>query len=243
MTSTDYYSLLGVARTASDADLKAAYRRRVRETHPDMGGNATQFRQVQEAWEILGDPKARASYDLRTSTTYAEPEVDPAGATFGNSFFNDTFSASFFAGQAQQMAEQVRRMQAEREAREARIRGMADEAAALRRPLWPLNYKAAGVFFGSLYVSHRYAGTEYHEVNRWRRRDAWFVRATAALWLVANVVFYVVYAQNPGGLEGVMTALFLTLVSTFVGVLVLAGGLVGAHIRRWLGYTIPKRSG
>lgn len=57
------YELLGVAATASDDELKRAYRRLLRETHPDTGGDAAAFHAVQVAWERIGSTSARGDYD------------------------------------------------------------------------------------------------------------------------------------------------------------------------------------
>ncbi len=57
------YEVLGVSSTASQDDLRRAYRRLMRETHPDTGGNADRFTAVQVAWERVGDPDDRAAYD------------------------------------------------------------------------------------------------------------------------------------------------------------------------------------
>ncbi|NEM90114.1 J domain-containing protein [Galbitalea soli] len=57
------YEVLGIAPTASDAEVRSAYRRRARETHPDTGGDAREFTRVQLAWERIGTPAARRSYD------------------------------------------------------------------------------------------------------------------------------------------------------------------------------------
>ncbi|QEO10302.1 DnaJ domain-containing protein [Protaetiibacter larvae] len=59
------YEVLGVASTASDAELRRAYRRRLRETHPDAGGVAAEFHAVQDAWELVGTREARSAYDAR----------------------------------------------------------------------------------------------------------------------------------------------------------------------------------
>jgi curved DNA-binding protein CbpA len=76
---TDPYAVLGVTRGASDAQIHAAYRQAVRRTHPDAGGDAAAFEAVQEAFEILRDPKRRAALDAGQPRPRPrqEPVVDP----------------------------------------------------------------------------------------------------------------------------------------------------------------------
>ena len=57
------YAVLGVHDDASASELRRAYRLRLRQTHPDTGGNANEFDRVQRAWEQVGEPEARAAYD------------------------------------------------------------------------------------------------------------------------------------------------------------------------------------
>ena len=63
----DYYEILGVPRTASEADIKKAFRKLAREYHPDVAKNKKQaeekFKEVNEAYEVLGDPAKRKKYD------------------------------------------------------------------------------------------------------------------------------------------------------------------------------------
>ncbi|WP_371406577.1 J domain-containing protein [Kribbella sp. NBC_00662] len=78
---SNHYEVLNVERTATTAEIKSAYRRLVRQVHPDQGGNAALFRMVQEAWTTLGDPAKRAAYDrtldARTSApTYEKPTYE-----------------------------------------------------------------------------------------------------------------------------------------------------------------------
>lgn len=67
MANHDYYEILGVDRGASAADVKKAYRRQARKYHPDATGDqdsgAEQFKEVQEAYEVLSDDKKRGMYD------------------------------------------------------------------------------------------------------------------------------------------------------------------------------------
>lgn len=57
------YKILGIARTATAEEIKAAYRRLSMEHHPDRGGDAEKFREITEAYQVLGDMKRRQSYD------------------------------------------------------------------------------------------------------------------------------------------------------------------------------------
>lgn len=59
----DYYQILGVAKTASDDEIKRAYRRLASQHHPDKGGDKTRFQEVQEAYSVLSDPTKRSQYD------------------------------------------------------------------------------------------------------------------------------------------------------------------------------------
>ena len=61
--SASPYDVLGADTAASHDDLRRAFRARLRQTHPDTGGDAAQFIQVQRAWEILGTPTSRAAFD------------------------------------------------------------------------------------------------------------------------------------------------------------------------------------
>jgi DnaJ family protein B protein 4 len=61
--SSDYYTILGVPRTANDKEIKTAYRKKAMEKHPDKGGKEEEFKQLSEAYEVLSDSKKRSLYD------------------------------------------------------------------------------------------------------------------------------------------------------------------------------------
>lgn len=67
MAKRDYYEVLGVARNASEQDLKSAFRKLAKEHHPDRNpGDASaekKFKEINEAYEVLKDPQKRAAYD------------------------------------------------------------------------------------------------------------------------------------------------------------------------------------
>ena len=74
------YEILGVAASASDEELKRAYRRLLRLTHPDAGGDVIAFHAVQLAWERIGTPELGAAYD-RSRYSAAEPASESSFAT------------------------------------------------------------------------------------------------------------------------------------------------------------------
>ena len=67
MSKRDYYEVLGVARSASDQEIKSAYRKLAVKYHPDknQGDNAAEerFKEAAEAYSVLSDPQKRAHYD------------------------------------------------------------------------------------------------------------------------------------------------------------------------------------
>ena len=80
----NYYELLGVARDASDKDIRQAYRKLARQYHPDVNpgdpGTEEKFKQINEAHGVLSDPDKRSKYDKYGDRWMHADEIEQAEA-------------------------------------------------------------------------------------------------------------------------------------------------------------------
>src|SRR3990167_2660889 len=91
MEYKDYYAVLGVAKNASEDDIKHAYRRLARKYHPDVSKEKNaeeQFKNVQEAYEVLKDPEKRKAYNELGSNWKAGQEFRPPPGWQGGTRFH-----------------------------------------------------------------------------------------------------------------------------------------------------------
>ncbi|HET8827960.1 MAG TPA: J domain-containing protein [Pelobium sp.] len=125
MEFIDYYSVLGVAKNASEADIKKAYRKMARKYHPDINPNNKEadkkFKEVNEANEVLSKPDNRKKYDKygenwKHADKYDEAERQQQnyrgsrgrgqstyqGGGFGDADFSDFFGSMFGGGGGRQ---------------------------------------------------------------------------------------------------------------------------------------------
>lgn len=108
----DYYSVLGVSRTASEDDIKKAFRKLAHKYHPDKGtGDEKKFKEINEAYQVLGNKEKRARYDHTGQDYHSQGQGGGAqgggfggfdfngfntqGFDFGGSGFEDVFSDLF----------------------------------------------------------------------------------------------------------------------------------------------------
>ncbi len=99
----DFYSILGVSKDASEADVKKAYRKLARQYHPDQNpGDAAaeqRFKDITEAHSVLSDPEERKQYDaIRAMGSGARFTAGGPGGAGGSANFEDIFGDIFGGG-------------------------------------------------------------------------------------------------------------------------------------------------
>ncbi len=92
----NYYEILGVEKNASDEEIKSAYRKLAKKYHPDLNKDnpdaAEKFKEINEAYECLGDKQKRSNYDQFGSATGPNPNDFFGGADFGGFGMDDLFN-------------------------------------------------------------------------------------------------------------------------------------------------------
>src|ERR671921_559510 len=104
MAKRDYYEILGVTRSASEAEMKASYRKLAMKWHPDRNPGdkdcEAHFKEINEAYDVLKDDQKRAAYDRFGHAAFEQGGRGPGDFGFGGGFsggFADIFEEMFGA--------------------------------------------------------------------------------------------------------------------------------------------------
>ncbi|KQR25784.1 hypothetical protein ASF76_00305 [Microbacterium sp. Leaf151] len=172
--------MLGVQPTATADEIKTAYRRMLRQVHPDAGGNAALFRMVGEAWAVLRDTGSRAAYDrhLREGEPKPKAHSDPSP--------QETFAQAYAQAAAQERARQeaAQRQWVAREQHEAMRQAQAITDEARTRPY----VIAVRSLRQRDQRAHLDKGVPLTFVLRWRRMRRWLWRIVLAACLSFGVL-------------------------------------------------------
>ena len=172
----NYYRILGVPRSASQSEIKAAYRKLAKERHPDhSGGSEAEFSRLQEANAVLSDPNRRRSHDEALDLAHAADQLAGLNLDFGSlddevsrkrREREDRGTSEDGPGLGERLRNRFRKQEPEEPARDARRGGERETSARGRRNAparegrWyephdfdpePLTWRSGAIsFFGAL---------------------------------------------------------------------------------------------
>src|SRR5690242_3339850 len=102
MDFKDYYATLGIPKTASEKDVKQAYRKLARKFHPDVNPGdksaESKFKEINEAYEVIGDPEKRKKYDELGANWKMYEQAERAGGAGAGSPFGGQWNVNMGGG-------------------------------------------------------------------------------------------------------------------------------------------------
>ena len=86
----DYYNILNVKKNATTDEIRKSYRKLSLKHHPDRGGDADEFKKINEAFQTLGDKQKKSQYDMQRSNPFVQMGGDPNIDNIMKMFFNSS---------------------------------------------------------------------------------------------------------------------------------------------------------
>jgi len=179
----DPYLTLKIPETATDEEIKKAYRKLAKEYHPDKNPNnkaaEEYFKEVNNAYEILSDPIRKAAYDSSRKTSYSyKSKSYQSHANTGNRKTNEQAEREMTEREQRikknEEAFETKRRQAEQEAsereqriknNEATLRGQHEHFKSIKKTFWTMAAAAAVVVGIALLLFVRYTNTRYQKLT------------------------------------------------------------------------------
>jgi curved DNA-binding protein CbpA len=215
----NFYEVLQVAQTANRSEVKKAYRKLTRTAHPDRGGSAESFRNVQEAWETLGNDKRRELYDRNlsnnpepvyhvpsTHTPPSQPEP-PRSFTYDKSAPVYTPPSSYTQPKrrtGQRFEEESKKEERARLLAEENVRQQGQEGYTGPRmkngaiiPDWES--------LPHVYDKFKFSNASYTQVREWRDKDNSFLKLSAVI-IISIVGFILIPLAVIAGLHSGMVS-------------------------------------
>ena len=174
------YEVLGASETDTLDEIKVAYRRKVRENHPDLGGDIEKFRKVQEAWETINSPSKRTAYDHAHSTKTYDSNRSAAFSDYMHEWAsrNDNFLRE---------NEELFSMFEERS---RNLKQARDDIADLAKKFKQEDDNRAWANLGKKYQDYQNSPARYFLVKQWKQLDAVVLKTIFLALIPINVAIF-----------------------------------------------------